>query len=531
MAELGFNSRRFVPCILFHAVTCIMVSIKIEIKDKQEYLERRKNEQLQKDLSHVLQQFPEGVIITTKDSENPEVLFTNQEVKAIYGFSGSESDSRNMILNKRILRPHIYIKERKLSITSNSKPKLTSADLVSTKTALDHAEQDRLFHIIRDPNNQKFNEVVGDSSSDGNENEVIMLKKVGIEFENQSCQMIIIKNWTDYVRYQLSKQQEKVQELITITFSHEMQTPINAILNMVETLLMMNLTKEQKQQCKIIRHSAMLLMYLVSDLLDFHSFKSGKFQKQIDSFNLVEEVTEVFDLFCFQAKRKNLELILEVRQNTPTDLKSDAKRLKQVLINLVSNAMKYTNQGSITIVVKFDRISNQLNIAVKDTGQGIREEQKQKLFKLFGKLEDFHHQNQTGIGLGLYITKQIVTTFGGSIVCTSKVDCGTKFKVIWDVEDHPETDYLDQQFRVSNQEVSVSSSDSEVFDFCITDRNERPDPEIYNQSILTEEIKIKSLTVIKTSKVENTLQQSDMLQILNSNDTMIRRNPKFATSA
>jgi signal transduction histidine kinase len=112
-----------------------------------------------------------------------------------------------------------------------------------------------------------------------------------------------------------------------------------------------------------------------------------------------------------------LELILD--ENTPETVISDTRRFKQVLINLISNSLKFTTQGSITIRIGFDPITNMIRAVVQDTGVGINKNELTQLFKLFGKLQSTLHQNKSGIGLGLNICKQIVQAFDGEIHCES----------------------------------------------------------------------------------------------------------------
>ena len=136
-------------------------------------------------------------------------------------------------------------------------------------------------------------------------------------------------------------------------------------------------------------------------------------------------------MFQIQTQQKGIELIVFISPDVPDKVKSDARRMKQIIINLISNALKFTYRGSITLSCDFkDRM---LHFSIKDTGLGISDEDQQKLFKLFGKLKSNSSHNRQGIGLGLNICMQIVNAFGGNVGVTSKLGEGSTFNFTWEV--------------------------------------------------------------------------------------------------
>jgi signal transduction histidine kinase len=144
---------------------------------------------------------------------------------------------------------------------------------------------------------------------------------------------------------------------------------------------------------------------------------------------------EIYYMFIIQSQSKDIQIVLKFDEMLPDFIESDARRYKQVIINLVSNALKFTMQGSITISLKFEEKTGMLIKSVKDTGVGISFTDRIQLFKLFGKLQSTSKMNKTGIGLGLNICKQIVNVFNGEIMCESQEDKGTTFTFTWKVQD------------------------------------------------------------------------------------------------
>lgn len=212
---------------------------------------------------------------------------------------------------------------------------------------------------------------------------------INIQYDNVPCQMIMFRNWTNNFKFQFQKNQSQLQEMITATVSHEMRTPINAIMTQIESLqTVLKGKREARNMTYIIKNSAQLLLYLVNDMLDVYMLKNGKFQK-IEEQVVVEKLMKaVYDMFHLQMAAKRIQFQICHAVDMPDMIVSDERRLKQVLINLISNALKFTESGTIMVQSQFDHKTKLLRIDVIDTGIGIQKNDLVNLFKMFGKLKN-----------------------------------------------------------------------------------------------------------------------------------------------
>lgn len=230
--------------------------------------------------------------------------------------------------------------------------------------------------------------------------------------------MIIVKNITHFVANEQLRMQNHMLEMLTATISHDMRTPLNAILGVGG-----NISKYIKDSQglifhKIMMNSSKLLLFLVNDLLDLFRIKNGKFLKNEVLSDIRYEISEILEVFRLQSDQKGLKLLFDCEASIPRYLVIDIQRVKQILINLLGNSLKFTMRGSIAVHVDLINSleeSTFLKISVCDTGIGIKQEDRKKIFKPFGKLEDTANINTCGIGLGVSICKQIVEGLGGEI--------------------------------------------------------------------------------------------------------------------
>ena len=216
------------------------------------------------------------------------------------------------------------------------------------------------------------------------------------------------------------------------TMSHEIRTPLNGVLGMAELLSNSVLTSEQATQLAILQESGESLLELINEILDFSKIEAGQLVIESVDFDLEKTLYDVVRLLIISAEKKGLDLLVEYSSHTPKNFIGDAFRIKQVLINLISNAIKFTHQGQV--VVKLDSVVDtlggvSLSIQVRDTGVGIAKEMQVALFKAFTQEDSSTTRKFGGTGLGLAITKQLVELMGGDIALQSEEGVGSTFTV------------------------------------------------------------------------------------------------------
>jgi signal transduction histidine kinase len=212
--------------------------------------------------------------------------------------------------------------------------------------------------------------------------------------------------------------------------SHEIRTPMNGMIGMMQVLRHSPLNAEQKSQTDIALGSAETLLRILNDILDFSKIESGKLEFEAMAFSPQEAVESVAALLRPGAMAKNLEFVATLAPGLPTYVIGDSVRLKQVLLNLVGNAVKFTERGRIEIAVSSGAVDErivQLRFSVRDTGIGMDAETQAKLFQVFSQGDSSMTRRFGGTGLGLAISQKLVRHMGGEIVVRSTVGEGTEF--------------------------------------------------------------------------------------------------------
>lgn len=241
----------------------------------------------------------------------------------------------------------------------------------------------------------------------------------------------------------------KAKEQFLAHISHEIRTPMNAVLGFTHLLLELNPSEEQVQFLKAIKYSTDNLLVIINDILDFSKIEANKLEFIIDDFSLFESVNHVIESVRYSAEEKGIKIGAAIADNVPFWVRGDQVRFGQILLNLVSNSVKFTENGGVTVSVEVLSENVEeivLQIKVTDTGIGIPDQYLNKIFDSFEQVKNRDRRAKMGTGLGLAIVKSLVEKQGGQIFVTSTEGVGSEFVV-------------QMPFRISNRDDLILGSD------------------------------------------------------------------------
>ncbi len=259
-----------------------------------------------------------------------------------------------------------------------------------------------------------------------------------IKFQTRNYDKLLRENEekNEQLKYAIREAEEAQQQALDTSqakssflanMSHEIRTPINAILGMDELLLREDLDDGIREYGENIQAAGQSLLSIVNDILDFSRIESGRLEIIPVEYGLASLIFDSYNMISLKARDKGLKMNMEFGDYLPSKLYGDEIRIRQVMINILNNAVKYTMEGSVTTRVTWDDKDGMLVIAVSDTGIGIARENIDKLFLSFSRVDEKRNRNIEGTGLGLTITKQMVELMGGTIEVESEYGKGSVF--------------------------------------------------------------------------------------------------------
>lgn len=268
-------------------------------------------------------------------------------------------------------------------------------------------------------------------------------KKIPIVSKEKLMQITDYLHYTVNMLFQMAYERYKTQQMNTAiekeahmksdflaNMSHEIRTPMNAVIGMAEMTLREDLSPAAREYIKQIMASGRTLLAIINDILDFSKIESGKMDITLAEYEPFSIVKEIANLIMTRIGDKKLELIVEVAPDMPRQLMGDSIRIRQIIINLANNAVKFTKVGYVYLSIGYEKISDReimLKVMVEDSGIGIKQEDMGKLFQSFQQLDSKRNRNVEGTGLGLAISKQLVSLMNGQIHVESEYEKGSRF--------------------------------------------------------------------------------------------------------
>jgi len=404
------------------------------------------------------QPLPKGVVIPKKPAKVQTIVHMDtvrkySPRKKFLGrlFSGSNSKDSLLIVRreeKKIVPSEvkgISAKQRKILDAYYSKLYSTTNKLKPEEIEILFLNHKLIAEIIADLQLYKKNQI-----GEIEKNRTILSNELSLEIRQLDLisvlNALLLLSLVGLIIYNVFKLYRNEQLLITLSkrssqevhlksrflanMSHELRTPLNSVIGFSEQLGKSNLGIEQKEQVRAIRRSSEMLLELVNEILDFSKYEIGKGNFEVQPFYPLKEIKEVFNSMHVLAENKNIQLVDKVVLDKKLCLTGDKLRLKQVVMNLLTNAIKFTADGEVRLGVQFDLEDKQkgvLKVRVEDTGIGIVKKDLDYIFDEFYQSYSSSRSKQQGTGLGLAICKKIVELQGGKIEVSSVVDKGSVF--------------------------------------------------------------------------------------------------------
>ncbi|MDP9440016.1 MAG: PAS domain S-box protein, partial [Actinomycetota bacterium] len=375
--------------------------------------DRRRGEEAQAGLASIVQNSNDAIDSKTLDGT---LVSVNPSAEKLYGYSEEEIKGKNF----SVLTPHECLGEM-MEVLRRVGQGETVSEYETERVSKDGRRMP--VSLTVSPIRDSANDIVGVSAIARD----ITERKLAEQELKQAKEA--------------AEEASRAKSEFLANMSHEIRTPMNGVIGMTGLLLDTNLSEEQREYAETVRSSSENLLTIINDVLDFSKIEAGKMDLETILFDLRAAVEESVGLLAERAHEKGLEIASLVKADAPTTLRGDPGRIRQVLVNLLGNAVKFTEEGEVVLRVGLAEESEDAAVVrfeVSDTGIGMTEEQRGRLFRSFSQADASTTRKYGGTGLGLAISRQLVELMGGEIGVQSEPGVGSTFYFVLPLEKQPE---------------------------------------------------------------------------------------------